>query len=88
MATGAADHYGLSSEEIALCCGSHNSEEGHPETARAMLAKAAVAESQLVWGPPAPLLATRGRRHALARFSKPPVINTWREDVGGLVVEG
>lgn len=88
MADGAADHFGFSGEEIALCCGSHNSKKGHPETLRAMLAKAAVAESQPVCGPHAPLLATRGRWHAPARFSKSPVINARGEDVGRLVVEG
>lgn len=38
--SGAADAYGLSNRELALACSSHNGEEGHVETAAAMLAKA------------------------------------------------
>ncbi|MDE2677044.1 MAG: asparaginase [Gemmatimonadota bacterium] len=42
VADGAVDHFGFSGEEIALCCGSHNSEEAHLSVARSMLAKAGV----------------------------------------------
>lgn len=56
---GAADHFGLSQEEIALCCGSHNSEEAHLAVARSILAKASLQEDLLVCGPHPPLLRER-----------------------------
>lgn len=56
---GAAQRFGLSDKEIALCCGSHNSEETHMEAARSILAKAGVPEELLVCGAHAPLLAAR-----------------------------
>ena len=37
--SGAADHFGFTDEEIALCCSSHNGEPDHVRVARAMLAK-------------------------------------------------
>lgn len=63
---GAADRFGLAEKEIALCCGSHNSEAVHVETARAVLAKAGVAEARLVCGPHRPLLSERARELAEA----------------------
>ena len=63
---GAADRFGLEEKEIALCCGSHNSEARHLETARSILAKAGVAESRLVCGPHRPLLSERARELAEA----------------------
>lgn len=42
--SGAADRFGFTDEEIALCCASHNGEAGHVRVARAMLAKAGNAE--------------------------------------------
>ena len=38
--SGAADRFGFTDEEIALCCSSHNGEPEHVRVARAMLAKA------------------------------------------------
>lgn len=38
--SGAADAYGFTDRELALACSSHNGEDGHVETAAAMLAKA------------------------------------------------
>lgn len=43
--SGAADHFGFTEEEIALCCSSHNGEPEHVRVARAMLAKGGNAES-------------------------------------------
>lgn len=40
LESGAADRFGLTDEEIALCCSSHNGEAGHVRVARALLAKA------------------------------------------------
>ena len=70
VADGAAEHFGLSEEEIALCSGSHNSEEAHVEVARSILAKAGVAEELLVCGAHAPILAER--RDALVAAGTPP----------------
>jgi L-asparaginase II len=42
--SGAADRFGFSEEEIALCCSSHNGEADHVRVARALLAKAGNAE--------------------------------------------
>lgn len=70
---GAADHFGLAEKEIALCCGSHNSEALHLETARSILAKAGVAESRLACGPHRPLLPERARELAEAGVRLSPV---------------
>lgn len=70
---GAADRFGLSEKEIALCCGSHNSEAVHVETTRSILAKAGVAESRLVCGPHRPLLSRRAREMAEAGVRPSPV---------------
>lgn len=56
---GAADYYGLSDEEIAVCCGSHNSEEAHIAAVRSILRKAGVPARLLGCGPHPPLLAAR-----------------------------
>lgn len=40
LESGAADRFGFTEEEIALCCSSHNGEAEHVRVARAMLAKA------------------------------------------------
>jgi L-asparaginase II len=44
IASGAADHFGLSDEEIALCCASHNGEPEHVRVARSILTKAGLTE--------------------------------------------
>jgi L-asparaginase II len=43
--SGAADRFGFTGEELALCCASHNGEAEHLRVARAMLAKAGNAET-------------------------------------------
>lgn len=45
LESGAADRFGFTDEEIALCCASHNGEPDHVRVARAMLAKAGNAEN-------------------------------------------
>ena len=72
---GAADRFGLAEKEIALCCGSHNSETVHLETARSILAKAGVAESFLACGPHRPLLPERARELAEAGVQPSPVMS-------------
>lgn len=68
-ADGVAQRFGLSDEEIALCCGSHNSEEAHMAAASSILAKAGVAAEFLVCGAHAPLLPAR--RDELAASGTP-----------------
>ncbi len=75
IADGAADHFGLSGEEIALCCGSHNSEERHLEVARSMLDKAGVSEDLLVCGPHPPLLRERDLALAASGTPRTPIMN-------------
>lgn len=48
--SGAADRFGFTAEEIALCCSSHGGETRHTETAARMLAKAGVGPDQLECG--------------------------------------
>ena len=43
--SGAADRFGFSDEEIALCCASHNGEAEHVRVASSMLAKAGIDHS-------------------------------------------
>ena len=75
VADGAADHFGLTDEEIALCCGSHNSEEVHIEAARSILAKVGMAEERLACGGHPPLLEAR-RDELVAAGRKPtPVMS-------------
>lgn len=75
VADGAADHFGLSDEEIALCCGSHNSEDAHLAAARTILAKAGVSETMLVCGPHPPLLRDRDPALAAAGVSTSGIVN-------------
>lgn len=75
VADGAADHFGLTDEEIALCCGSHNSEEVHIRAARSILAKVGVAEERLACGGHPSLLEAR-RDELVAAGRKPtPVMS-------------
>jgi L-asparaginase II len=53
--SGAADKYGLTDQEIALACASHNGEEEHVRTSAAMLAKAGRDVSALECGAQMPL---------------------------------
>ena len=53
--SGAADRFGLTDEEIALCCASHQGEPVHVNVARSILAKAGIAEDALECGTHAPL---------------------------------
>jgi L-asparaginase II len=43
--SGAAEKFGLTDEEIALCCSSHNGEAEHVRVARSILEKAGIAET-------------------------------------------
>jgi L-asparaginase II len=66
---GAADHFGLTSEELALACASHSSEPDQVARVRELLAKIGCSERDLLCGPHPPLservahdYATRGLR--------------------------
>ncbi len=48
--SGAADRFGFTDEEIALCCSSHNGEPDHVRVARSMLRKAENAENDYECG--------------------------------------
>lgn len=72
---GAADRFGLTEEEIALCCGSHNAEERHLEGARSILAKVGLPESALACGPHRPLLGARARAMAEAGVPLTPIVS-------------
>jgi L-asparaginase II len=52
---GGIEHFGLTGEELALCTASHGGEPFHVAGARAILAKAKVAETALACGPHLPL---------------------------------
>lgn len=52
--SGAADRFGLTPAELALCCASHNAEEGHQRQVLAFLAKLGLGESALQCGAPMP----------------------------------
>lgn len=50
VADGVADRYGLSDEELALCCASHSGEERHVAAARSILDRIGVGEEALACG--------------------------------------
>ncbi len=69
VASGAADRFGFTSEELALVCGSHSGEPIHVETVRRMLAKIGLDESALRCGTHEPFsreVARELRRRELA----------------------
>ena len=55
VADGGADRFGLSSEELALCCASHSSEPGQVNLVREFLQKIGCSERDLHCGPHTPL---------------------------------
>jgi L-asparaginase II len=67
---GVVDRFGLTAEELALCCGSHNAERRHVELARSILAKADVEPEALACGPHPPMLAEEAAE-MLARGARP-----------------
>jgi len=70
VASGAADRFGLSDEELALACASHGGEPRHAATAAAMLAKAGVDVDALECGTHWPY--HDGSIKALAAAGQPP----------------
>jgi L-asparaginase II len=67
LLSGAADAFGLTDEELAVVCASHNAEEPHLAAVRSILRKAGLSEEDLqcgahppMYGPAAEELARRG----------------------------
>jgi L-asparaginase II len=52
---GVVDRFGITAEELALCCASHSSEPGHVELVRDFLARIECSERDLLCGPHPPL---------------------------------
>lgn len=52
--SGAADSFGLTEQELAITCGSHNAEEAHVEAVESLLAKCGLDSSYLKCGPQMP----------------------------------
>ncbi len=69
LESGAAERFGLSDDEICLCCSSHNGEEEHVHVARSILHKADVDEACLECGAHWP--SYREAAYALVRAGKP-----------------
>jgi len=61
---GAADHFGLTSEELALACASHSSEPEQVARVRELLAKIGCSERDLLCGPHPPLSERVARDYA------------------------
>ena len=61
VADGAADRFGLTSEELAIACASHSSEPRQVELVRAFLKKVGCSERDLLCGPHPPLSETVAR---------------------------
>lgn len=55
VADGAADHFGLSAAELALCCASHSSEPAQVELVKELLQRIGCSERDLRCGPHTPL---------------------------------
>ncbi|MDQ3473307.1 MAG: asparaginase, partial [Acidobacteriota bacterium] len=61
VASGAADRFGFTEKEIAICCGSHNGETIHTETVAQMLGKIGLDASALKCGVHEPFSADAAR---------------------------
>src|SRR3989442_2664018 len=72
IASGAADRFGFTTQEIAIACGSHSGEPAHVDTVQSMLRKIGLDESALKCGVHVPFSAEAARE--LARNQKPPSV--------------
>jgi L-asparaginase II len=68
---GAADRFGLTEEELALCCGSHSGQPRHLRLAESILARIGLDGEALACGPHPPF--HRGSRRELAESGLEPV---------------
>jgi L-asparaginase II len=71
--SGAADHFGFTSEEIALACASHNASLWHQHIARSMLRKIGLPEDALQCGFAEPLDKLASSRLELGLDERSPV---------------
>ena len=62
ITSGAAEHFGFTEKEVAICCASHNGEEIHTETVARMLQKIGMDMSDLKCGVHEPYSAEAARR--------------------------
>src|SRR3989440_6834205 len=72
VASGDADHFGFTKQEIAIACGSHSGEPIHVETVRSMLKKIDLDESALKCGVHEPFSVDAARE--LARNQQSPSV--------------
>ncbi|MHB0885300.1 MAG: asparaginase [Bacillota bacterium] len=73
--TGAADHFGLDDQELAITCASHDAEDQHVNTVRSVLTKLGLDESALLCGVHAPVNAAAARALVVAGKKPGPVHN-------------
>ena len=91
---GVLERFGLTTEELALCCASHNSEPRHIESARSILEKAGLTESDLECGPHVPFFEHAATQLLLEGEEPSPIHNNcsgstqeccaWPQPTGGL----
>jgi L-asparaginase II len=72
---GVATKLGLTADELALCCASHEGEPMHVAGARSILTKAGVTETSLCCGPHPPFSPDAARALARAREEAAPIHN-------------
>lgn len=70
--SGAADHFGFTEREIAICCGSHGGEDIHVEATLSILDKIGVGPDALACGAHMPY--DKAAAHALQVREEPPTV--------------
>ena len=70
--SGAADRFGLTEQEIAICCGSHGGEDIHVEAVLSILGKIGLGPDALACGPHAPYDKAAAR--AMEERHEPPTV--------------
>ena len=85
VASGAAERLGLTDDELALACASHNGEPAHVRTAQAMLAKAGVDAGALECGTHWPRLDEAARALAAGGETANPLHNNCSGKHAGFV---
>jgi L-asparaginase II len=74
LTSGAVEHFGFTSKEIAIMCGSHNGELFHVETVKSILNKIGKTEDDLMCGPQMPTLR-EDQHHLIKNDLKPQKIH-------------
>lgn len=88
VASGAADHFGLHDEGLALACASHGGEREHAATAAAVLAKAGLDDGALECGTHWPYHEASSRAMARSRHGPGPLHNNCSGKHAGFVCVG